>query len=107
LAQGASYPDRPIRFIVPYGPGGTVDPTARTLAAKAQELLGQPIVVENRAGAAGSVGTDVAIRAPADGYTVPIHTNIVPSEWWQKQNMSYEFLKDMPPLMVINARSNS
>jgi tripartite-type tricarboxylate transporter receptor subunit TctC len=97
-----SYPARPIHFIVPYGPGGTVDPTARILAARAAELLGQPVVVENRAGAAGSIGTDIAVRAPADGYTVLVHTNLVASEPWLKTTLPYNFLRDMTPLVTIN-----
>jgi tripartite-type tricarboxylate transporter receptor subunit TctC len=63
IAQG-TFPERPIKFIVPYGPGGTVDPTARILAARASEILGQPVVVENKAGAAGSIGTEFVVRAP-------------------------------------------
>ena len=102
LAQGGSFPDRPIKFVVPYGPGGTVDPTARTLAARASEILGQPVVVENKAGAAGSIGTDFVVRAPADGYTVLIHTNVVASEPPLKPNLTYNFLKDMTPLVTID-----
>ena len=102
LAQGGSFPDRPIKFIVPYGPGGTVDPTARTLAARASEILGQPVVVENKPGAAGSIGTEFVVRAPADGYTVLIHTNVVASEPPLKPNLSYNFLKDMTPLVTID-----
>jgi tripartite-type tricarboxylate transporter receptor subunit TctC len=102
FAQVASFPDRPIRFIVPYGPGGTVDPTARTLAARASELLGQPVIVENKPGAAGSIGTEFVIRAPADGYTVLIHTNVIASEPPLKPNLTYSFLKDMTPLMTID-----
>ena len=64
MAQGGSFPDRPIKFIVPYGPGGTVDPTARILATRASEILGQPVVVENKPGAAGSIGTEFVVRAP-------------------------------------------
>jgi tripartite-type tricarboxylate transporter receptor subunit TctC len=101
-AHAQSYPARPIHLIVPYGPGGTVDPTARILAARAAEILGQPVVVENRAGAAGSIGTDVAVRAPADGYTVLVHTNVVASEPWLKTTLSYNFLRDMTPLVTIN-----
>jgi len=100
-AQG-TFPDRPIRFVVPYGPGGTVDPTARALAARASELLGQPVVVENKPGAAGSIGTDFVVRAPADGYTVLIHTNVVASEPWLKSNLTYNFLKDLTPLLTID-----
>lgn len=102
LAQVGSFPDRPVKFIVPYGPGGTVDPTARTLATRAAEILGQPIVVENKAGAAGSIGTDFVVRAPADGYTVLIHTNVVASEPWLKPTLTYNFLKDMTPLLTID-----
>jgi tripartite-type tricarboxylate transporter receptor subunit TctC len=97
-----SYPARPIHLVVPYGPGGTVDPTARILAARAAEILGQPMVVENRAGAAGSIGTDIAVRAPADGYTVLLHTNLVASEPWLKTTLPYNFLRDMTPLVTIN-----
>jgi tripartite-type tricarboxylate transporter receptor subunit TctC len=102
LAQGGSYPDRPIKFVVPYGPGGTVDPTARILAARVSEMLGQPVVVENKAGAAGSIGTDFVVRAPADGYTVLVHTNVVTSEPALKRTLSYNFLKDMTPLVLID-----
>jgi tripartite-type tricarboxylate transporter receptor subunit TctC len=102
-AAGAqSYPARPIKLIVPYGPGGTVDPTARILGARAAELLGQPVVVENRAGAAGSIGTDAAAKAPADGYTVLVHTNVVASEPWLKSTLPYNLLRDMAPLLTIN-----
>lgn len=97
-----SYPARPIKLIVPYGPGGTVDPTARILGARAAEILGQPMVVENRAGAAGSIGTEAAVRAPADGYTVLVHTNIVTSEPWLKTTLPYNFLREMVPLVTIN-----
>ena len=102
LAQVGTFPDRPIKFIVPYGPGGTVDPTARTLAARAAEILGQAVVVENKPGAAGSIGTDFVVRAPADGYSVLIHTNVVASEPWLKPSLSYNFLKDMTPLLTID-----
>ena len=66
----ATYPDHPIRFIVPYPPGGGTDVIARIVQERFQNALGQPIVIENRGGAAGSLGTDIAAKAPADGYTV-------------------------------------
>jgi len=102
FGQGGTFPDRPIKFVVPYGPGGTVDPTARTLAQRASEILGQPVIVENKPGAAGSIGTDFVIRQPADGYTVLIHTNVVASEPPLKPNLTYNFLKEMTPLMTID-----
>lgn len=66
----AKYPSQPIRFIVPFSPGGTTDYVARSIQPKLQELLGQPVVVENRAGAAGNVGMELVAGTPLDGYTV-------------------------------------
>ena len=102
MAQAGTFPDRPIKFIVPYGPGGTVDPTARALAARAAEILGQAVVVENKPGAAGSIGTEFVARAPSDGYTVLIHTNVVASEPWLKPSLAYNFLRDFTPLIAID-----
>ncbi len=93
-----NYPSRPIHFVAPYGPGGTVDPTARILAAAAQEILGQPTVVDNKPGAAGSVGTEYVINQPADGYTVLVHTNVVASEACLKKTLPYNFLNSMIPV---------
>jgi tripartite-type tricarboxylate transporter receptor subunit TctC len=69
-AVAQTYPDRPIRMIVPFAPGGTTDFLARIVQPKMQELLGQPVAIENRAGAAGNVGMDLAARAAPDGYTL-------------------------------------
>ena len=66
----AQYPDRPIRYIVPSAPGGSPDVGARILAAELSLSLGQQVVVDNRAGASGSIGTDMIAKAPADGYTI-------------------------------------
>ena len=70
LAQAGAYPDKPIRFIVPYPPGGGTDVVARIVQAKFQQALGQQIVIENKGGAGGSVGTELAAKSAADGYTV-------------------------------------
>ncbi len=69
LAQG-SWPDRPIRFVVPLPPGGATDVWARLVAEPMSAMLGQPIVIENRSGAGGMVGTEAAARATPDGYTL-------------------------------------
>ena len=69
-ASSQSYPERPIRMIVPFAPGGATDFFARIVQPKMQELLGQPVVVENRAGAAGNVGMEMAATAPPDGYVI-------------------------------------
>src|SRR3954469_9320550 len=65
-----SYPARPVRLIVPAPPGGGADVPARVIAPKLGELLGQQVVVDNRAGASSIIGTSLAGRAPADGYTL-------------------------------------
>jgi tripartite-type tricarboxylate transporter receptor subunit TctC len=69
-AQAQSFPDHPLRLVVPFPPGGATDVLGRLLAKKMSDLLGQPIVVENHGGAGGTIGTDFASRQPADGYTV-------------------------------------
>lgn len=74
-AEAGGYPSRPIRFIVPFGPGSGTDTSARYYARKLQDLAGQPVVVENRAGANGFIAVKQALSAPADGYTVFIGSN--------------------------------
>lgn len=70
----AAYPEKPIRIIVPYPPGGMTDVFARTIGVKLTEKLGQPVVIDNRAGAGGTIGTNVAAKATADGYTLVLGT---------------------------------
>lgn len=69
-AQDAAYPAKPIRFIVPYAPGGTTDLVARTVGAHMAQSLGQPVIIDNRAGAGGNIGMDAVAKAAPDGYTV-------------------------------------
>src|SRR4051794_5824624 len=76
-AQGvaeASWPSRPIRMVVPFAPGGSADVVARITAQGVQEVLGQPVVVENRGGSGGVIGSKAVLAAPADGYTIAFHT---------------------------------
>jgi tripartite-type tricarboxylate transporter receptor subunit TctC len=70
LARADTYPERPVRIIVPYGPGGIADVTMRLVAQNLSTRLGQQFFIENRPGAAGSVGMQTAKEAPADGYTL-------------------------------------
>ena len=100
IAQG--WPNKPIKFIVSYPPGGATDTFARAYGDYISKQLGQTVLVENKAGAGGTVGALEVKRSPADGYTVLIHTNLVASEPWLKPNLSYNFLKDMTPIMAIN-----
>jgi tripartite-type tricarboxylate transporter receptor subunit TctC len=69
-AQPGAYPDKPVKFIVPYPPGGGTDVIARIVQGRFQALLGQPVVIENRGGGGGSLGSDVAAKSAPDGYTV-------------------------------------
>ena len=75
LAMADNYPSKPIKAIVPFAPGSTTDQIGRAFAAKMSELLGQPVVVENRPGANGLIGADFVAKAPADGYTILFGTN--------------------------------
>jgi len=99
LAQ-PRWPDRPIRIIVPYPPGGSTDPVARLLAADLTTRLGQPVVVENRAGAAGSIGTEAVARAAPDGATFLFHTSVLATEPSFKQNLAYNVLTDLTPISL-------
>ena len=95
------WPDRPIRFVVPYPPGGGTDVIARIVQERFQRELGQPIIIENRGGAAGSLGTDVVAKAASDGYTVLFtlssHT-INPSIY---PKLPFNTVKDFEPVGTV------
>src|SRR5436853_3774821 len=93
-ALGQSYPNKPIRIVVPYAAGGAVDVVARLIGAKLQESLGQPVIVENRAGAGGNAGADQVAKSPPDGYTILQNTNgqaISPALY---RHLPFDALKD-------------
>ena len=69
-AAGAQYPSHPVKMIIPFAPGGASDFVGRIAQPRLGELLGQPVVIENRAGAAGNIGMEAAAKSPPDGYTV-------------------------------------
>ncbi len=102
IAAAQAWPAKPVRLIVPYAPGGPVDISARLLAAKLQESLGQPFVPENRPGAGGNIGVDLAAKAPADGYTLvmsaiatlAINPSLYPS-------LPYDPLKDLRHVALL------
>jgi tripartite-type tricarboxylate transporter receptor subunit TctC len=73
-AAAQQYPSKPIRLMVPFPPGGSTDIVARIVAQKLGSQLGQPLVIENRGGAGGTLGTAVVAKAPADGYTLVVGT---------------------------------
>ena len=102
LAQ--SYPSRPVRFVVAFAPGGIADVAARLIAAKLGDAWGQPVLVENRAGAGGNVGTVAVARSPADGYTVLVTTTSVTVNPSLSKNAGYDLEKDL--VAVINMASS-
>lgn len=97
MAARAAYPDRPVKLIVPFPAGGSLDVTARLLAEQLRKGLGQPVVVENIAGASGHLGTQAAARAAPDGYTVLIHTSALAINPWLS-TANYDAQRD---LMIV------
>jgi tripartite-type tricarboxylate transporter receptor subunit TctC len=103
LAQSA-YPSKLIKLIVPFPPGGNVDLTARILAPELQKELGQAVVIENKAGAGGTLGLDAVAKSPADGYTIgvasPINHLAAPSLY---PKLPYDSVKDFTPVGLISS----
>jgi tripartite-type tricarboxylate transporter receptor subunit TctC len=100
-----SYPAKPIRLIAPFPAGGALDTSARTLAPRLSELLGQQVIVENRAGAGGNIGAELVARSPADGYTLlmgTITTHAISATLFSK--LGYDLQKDLAPVsLVVNS----
>ena len=99
-ALSQQYPARPIRFIVPFPPGGTLDITARIMQPRLSESLGQPIVIENRGGAGGVVGTEAAVRSAPDGYTF-LFTFSAHTMNPALHKLSYDVERDFAPVSLL------
>jgi tripartite-type tricarboxylate transporter receptor subunit TctC len=107
FAQKTDWPTRPVRFIVPFPPGGTVDPLARLVGSKLTPVLGQQFIVDNRTGASGAIGTGLAAKANPDGYTFvfvfdthSVNPSLIP-------NLPYDTVKDFAPVMLIATAPNA
>ncbi len=100
-AQAGAYPDKPIRFLVPYPPGGGTDVIARIVQERFQATLGQPVVIENKGGAGGSVGTEMAARSAPDGYTVlfTLSSHTINPAIFPK--LSFDTAKDFEPVGTV------
>jgi len=100
-AQAQGYPDHPIRFVVPYPPGGGTDVIARIVQGKLQAALGQNIVIDNKGGAGGSVGTDIVAKAAPDGYSVlfTLNSHTVNPAIYAK--LPFDTLKDFEPVGTV------
>jgi tripartite-type tricarboxylate transporter receptor subunit TctC len=100
FAQGA-FPNKPIRIIVPYPAGGLSDFQVRTMSEPLAKLLGQPIIVDNRSGAAGTIGTQAAVSSPGDGYTMVFVNNGLVITPHLNKAVTYDPLKDLVPVTVV------
>jgi tripartite-type tricarboxylate transporter receptor subunit TctC len=101
VAFGDAYPERPIRLIVSYPPGGGTDVTARTIVGRLSELLGRQVVIDNRPGAGSTIGTDLVAKANPDGYTLLMSDTtfgIVPGLYGK---LPYDALRDFQPVTQI------
>ena len=101
LAQQAKFPSKPIRLIAPFAPGGALDLIARTAAQVMSEQLGQTVVVENRAGAAGAIGSEFVARSPADGYTLLLGATTTHGINPVLQKLPYDAVKDFAPVSLV------
>lgn len=97
----AQYPARPVRMIVPFPPAGATDIVGRIVAQKLQERLGQPVVVENRPGAGGSLGSDAVAKSVPDGYTILMATSSTHSIGPVLQKLPYDPIKDFAPIIHV------
>src|SRR5829696_554384 len=102
LAQ--NYPTRPVRVVVPWPAGGSIDAAGRVASQRLSAALGGSFVVDNRAGAAGTIGADLVAKAPADGYTLMVHsaTHVANATTYPK--LPYRTLEDFTPIAFLSAQ---
>lgn len=104
LAQ--TYPAKPIRLVVPYAPGGAADPNARIVGLRLSEVIGQPVIVDNRPGAGGNIGTNIVAKAVADGYTVAlVAASTVTINQSLYSQMQYDPIRDLAPVSLVSLDS--
>jgi tripartite-type tricarboxylate transporter receptor subunit TctC len=104
LAQ--SYPNKPVRLVVAFTPGSSTDIIGRAVAAKLQEVWGQPVVVENRAGAGGTVGSEFVLRSDADGYTLLANSSAHAANPGIYKDMRYDTMRDFVNLALLGGGPN-
>jgi tripartite-type tricarboxylate transporter receptor subunit TctC len=101
IAWAQTYPLRPVRMIVPFGPGGGTDIVARLIGQWLTERLGQTFVIENRPGAGGNLGTEAVVRAPPDGYTIVLIGAPSAINATLYDNLNFNFIRDIAPVAII------
>jgi len=105
-ARAEDYPSRPVRVIVGFGAGSGADITARVVGARMGEILGQPIVVENKTGAGSSIGADYVAHASPDGYTLFMATISQPINAAVTPHLNFDFAKDLTPIVLVSTTAN-
>jgi len=100
-AQAQGYPNRTIRVVVPYAPGGGVSILAQIVTNKMSEILKQPIVIDNRPGAGGNLGADIVAKSPPDGYTILLHTSAMSSAPALYSKLPFDPVKDFVPVSMV------
>lgn len=100
-ASAADYPSKPIRWIVPFPPGGAIDMVSRVLAQRVSQTLGQPVTVENRPGSGGIIGSAEVARSPADGYTLLVNSTVLAVDKWFYPNVAYDARKAFAPVALL------
>ena len=105
FTMAQSYPLKPIRIIVPVQPGGGLDPQARLLGRKFQESMGQSVVVENRPGANGMIGTELVAKSPGDGYTLLCAAASIASAVTLYKNLTFDVQKDLVPVSQLSSNA--
>jgi len=101
IAKAQTYPNRPVRIIVGYSAGGVSDILARLIGQRLSERLGQPFIIENRPGAGSNIGTEVVVRAPADGYTLLLVGVANAINVTLYNNLNFNFIRDIAPVAII------
>jgi len=103
LAVAQDYPSKPLRIIAPFPPGGSVDLVSRLVGAKLAENLGQQVVVDNRSGASGNIGTELAARAAPDGYTLLVNTTPFVVNTFLLSRVPYDVMNDFAPVAWLTS----
>jgi tripartite-type tricarboxylate transporter receptor subunit TctC len=106
LAQAQPYPAKPIRFIIPFAPGGPADIVARLTGQKLAEILGQPVIVESRAGAGGNIGAAFVAKSAPDGYSALVTTSAFAVNVSLSPNPGYDAERDFIPIAVVARQAN-
>ena len=106
IASGQGYPNKPVKLVVPFTPGSATDILARTLGQKLSEQWGQPVIVENRAGAGGTIGAGVVAKSPPDGYTLMVHSSGHAVNASMYPTLPYDTTKDFVEVATLGGQPN-